>query len=104
METVWSLVIVILVAAAAGFIAWAADRHHDVYGIMLPVGAAVAVGCVVWIILVLAGAGYLTGMTWMPWILPMALGVAAAAAVPTLVGRVRIKHDLAALTEILKRG
>lgn len=102
METVWSLVIVVLVAAAAGFVAWAADRHHDAYGIMFPVAAAVTAACVVWIVVVWAGAGYLSGLTWMPWVLPMAVGIAAAATVPVVVGRHRTKHDVAALTQILK--
>lgn len=103
-ETVWSLVIVVIVAAAAGLIAWALDHHHDVYGIMFPVGAAVAVACLLWIILVFAGTGYIAGLTWMPWVLPMAVAIAAAIAVPALVGRHRAKQDVAALTEVLKRG
>lgn len=103
METVWSLVIVILVAAAAGFIAWAADRRHDAYGIMLPVAAAVAATCLVWIILVFAGTGYIAGLTWMPWVLPLAVGIVAAAAVPVVIGRRRSKRDVVALTEILRR-
>ncbi|BCT76857.1 hypothetical protein SCMU_26990 [Sinomonas cyclohexanicum] len=102
METVWSLVIVILVVAAAGFIAWALDHHHDAYGIMLPVGAAVALACLVWVVAVFAGTGYIAGLTWMPWVLPMAAGIAAAVAVPTVVGRRRGKHDVAALTEVLR--
>lgn len=103
-ETVWSLVIVVLVAAAAGFIAWALDHHHDVYGIMFPVGAAVAVACLLWIILVFAGTGYISGLTWMPWVLPMAVGIVTAVMVPIAVGRRRSKHDVAALTEVLRRG
>jgi FtsH-binding integral membrane protein len=104
MDTVWSLVIVILVVAAAGFIAWATDHHHDAYGIMLPVGAAVASACLTWIILVFAGTGYIAGLTWMPWVLPMAIGIAAAVCVPLLLGRRRTKRDVVALTEILRRS
>ncbi|MDQ0258461.1 hypothetical protein [Sinomonas atrocyanea] len=104
METVWSLVIVILVVAAAGFIAWAVDRHHEAYGIMLPVGAAVAAACLVWIILILAGTGYIAGLTWMPWVLPMAVGIAAAVCVPLILGRRRTRRDIVTLTEILRRG
>lgn len=104
METVWSLVIVVLVVTAAGFIAWALDHRHDAYGIMFPVAAAVASACVVWIVLVFVGAGYIAGLTWMPWVLPMGVGIAAAISVPLVVGRRRTKHDVVALTEILRRG
>ncbi|WP_369044922.1 hypothetical protein [Sinomonas sp. P10A9] len=104
METVWSLVIVVLVVAAAGFIVWSLDHHHDVYGIVLPVGAAVALACLVWAVLIFAGTGYMAGLTWMPWALPMAVGIVAAVAVPIVVGRPRTKHDVALLTELLKRG
>jgi hypothetical protein len=103
-ETVWSLVIVVLVVAAAGFVMWATDHHHDRYGIMLPVGAGVAVACLVWIVTVLVGAGYIAGMTWMPWVLPMALGAATAVVLPLVLGRRRGKHDVAALTDILRRS
>lgn len=102
METVWSLVIVVIVAAAAGLVVWAVDKRHSAYGIMLPIASAVASACVLWIILVWAGTGYLTGLTWMPWVLPMAAAVAAAAAVPALVGRRRVKHDSEALTQLLR--
>ncbi|GAB4099888.1 hypothetical protein [Sinomonas halotolerans] len=103
METVWSLVIVLIVAASAGFIVWASDRRHHAYGIMLPVGAAVAAASLAWTIAVAAGAGYTAGLTWMPWVLPMAAAVAAALASALVVGRRRVQADTEALTEILKR-
>ena len=103
METVWSLVIDVIVAAAAGFAVWASDRRHGKYGIMLPVAVAVAAACILWIVLVGVGTGYIAGLTWMPWILPMAAGIAAPVAVAAVVVRRRTKADTERLTEILKR-
>ena len=103
METVWSLVIDVIVAASAGFAVWASDRRHGKYGIMLPVSVAVASAAVVWIVLVGLGTGYLPGLMWMPWVLPMAVSVAAAIAVAAVVVRRRTKGDTERLTEILKR-
>ena len=45
-----SLVIVVLVTVAAGFIVWANDRRHAKYGMFLPAGVATAVGMLAWII------------------------------------------------------
>ncbi|WP_077490010.1 hypothetical protein [Sinomonas mesophila] len=103
METVWSLVIDVIVAAAAGFAVWASDRRHGKYGIMLPVAVAVTAACVVWIVLVGLGTGYTTGLTWMPWVLPMLVSIAAPVAVAAVLVRRRTKADTDRLTEILKR-
>ena len=85
-----SLTIVVLVAAAAGFIVWANDKRHTRYGTGLPAGVAVAVGAVSWIIFIAAGFGYQPGLTWIPWVLPMALGTVAA------IGTVPLPPGLAA--------
>ncbi|MGO4186897.1 hypothetical protein [Pseudarthrobacter sp. TAF60_1] len=97
-----SLTIVVLVTAAAGFIVWANDRRHTRYGMILPAGVAVAVGALSWIIFMAAGFGYMPGLTWIPWILPMALGAAAALGAVIYLGRSREHHDLQRLTRALK--
>lgn len=97
-----SLTIVVLVTAAAGFIVWANDKRHTKYGVGVPAGVAVAVGALSWISLMAAGFGYRPGLTWMPWVLPMVLGAAAAVAAVIFLGRVRAKRDLERLTAILR--
>jgi hypothetical protein len=97
-----SLTIVVLVTAAAGFIVWANDKRHTKYGVGVPAGVAVGVGALSWIILMAAGFGYRPGLTWMPWILPMVLGSAAAVAAVIYLGRTRAKKDLERLTAALK--
>lgn len=98
-----SLVIVALVTIAAGFIVWANDRRHAKYGMFLPAGVATAVGMLAWIICMAAGLGYQPGLTWIPWILPMVAGAAAAVAVTGYLGRVRAKRDTQRLTAALKK-
>ena len=98
-----SLVIVALVTVAAGFIVWANDRRHAKYGMFLPAGVATAVGMLAWIICMAAGLGYQPGLTWIPWILPMVAGAAAAVAVTGYLGRVRAKRDTQRLTAALKK-
>ena len=98
-----SLVIVALVTVAAGFIVWANDRRHAKYGMFLPAGVATAVGMLAWIICMAAGLGYQPGLTWIPWILPMVAGAAAAVAVAGYLGRVRAKRDTQRLTAALKK-
>jgi hypothetical protein len=97
-----SLVIVVLVAVASGFIVWANDRRHAKYGMFLPAGVATAVGMVVWIICMSAGLGYQPGLTWIPWIAPMVAGAAAAVAFAAFLGRSRTRQDTQRLTEALK--
>lgn len=97
-----SLTIVVLVTAAAGFIAWANDKRHTKYGVLVPAGVAVGVGALSWIILKAAGFGYLPGMTWLPWVLPMVLGSVAAVAAVLYLGRTRARRDLDRLTQILR--
>ncbi|WP_138414048.1 hypothetical protein [Sinomonas gamaensis] len=102
METVWSLVIDVIVTGGAGFALWAADRRHGKYGIMLPVALGVVIACLAWIVAVASGTGYLTGLIWVPWIVPMVLGVAVSVAVTKLVERRREKRDVADLTRVLR--
>ena len=98
-----SLTIVVLATAAAGFIVWANDKRHTKYGAGLPAGVAVGVGALAWIILLAAGFGYLPGMTWLPWVLPIVLGSAAAVAAVVFLGRTRARQDSQRLTAILRR-
>ncbi|MGM9472144.1 hypothetical protein ACS5PJ_09085 [Pseudarthrobacter sp. YS3] len=97
-----SLTIVVLVSAAAGFVVWANDKRHTRYGMGLPAGIAVAVGAFSWIIFMAAGFGYLPGLTWIPWILPMVLGTAAAIGAVIYLGRTRTRQDTMRLTQALK--
>jgi hypothetical protein len=97
-----SLIVVVLVTVAAGFIVWANDRRHAKYGISVPAGAATAVGMLSWIIFSAAGFGYQPGLTWIPWVLPMVLGAAAAVGAAAYLGRTRARHDTAQLTAALK--
>ncbi|UZX03962.1 hypothetical protein F8G81_16165 [Arthrobacter sp. CDRTa11] len=97
-----SLTIVVLATTAAGFIVWANDKRHAKYGMGLPAGVAVTVGALSWIIFMTAGFGYQPGLTWIPWVMPVALGTAAAVAVAVYLGRTRARHDTMRLTAALK--
>jgi hypothetical protein len=97
-----SLTIVVLAAAAAGFIVWANDKRHAKYGAGVPAGLAVAVAALAWIILMAAGFGYRPGVTWIPWVLPIVLGSAAAVAAAVYLGRTRARQDMERLTAILR--
>jgi hypothetical protein len=98
-----SLTIVVLATVAAGFIVWANDKRHAKYGAALPAGVAVGVAALAWIILMAAGFGYLPGLTWLPWVLPVVLGIAAAIIAVVFLGRTRARHDTERLTAILRR-
>jgi hypothetical protein len=98
-----SLTIVVLATVAAGFIIWANDKRHAKYGAALPAGVAAGVAALAWIILMAAGCGYLPGLTWLPWVLPFVLGVAAAIGAVVYLGRTRARHDMERLTLILRR-
>ena len=97
-----SLTIVVLVTTAAGFIVWANDKRHAKYGMSLPAGVAVAVAALSWIIFMAAGFGYQPGLTWIPWVLPMVLGTAAAVGAVAYLGRTRARYDTMRLTAALK--
>ncbi|MCU1547460.1 MAG: hypothetical protein JWO29_411 [Arthrobacter sp.] len=98
-----SLIVVALVTVAGGFVVWANDKRHTKYGISVPAGVAVAVGMLSWIAFMAAGFGYQPGLTWIPWVLPMVLGTAAAVAAAWHLGRNRTRHDTARLTAVLKQ-
>ena len=98
-----SLTIVVLATVAAGFVVWANDKRHAKYGAGLPSGVAAGVAALVWIILMAAGFGYLPGLTWLPWVLPTVVGIAAAIAAVFFLGRSRARHDTEQLTAVLRR-
>ena len=97
-----SLTIVVLVAVAAGFIVWANDKRQTRYGTGVPAGVAVVVSAGSWVIFIAAGFGYQPGLTWIPWVLPMALGTVAAIGTVIYLGRTRQSHDTQRLTQALK--
>jgi hypothetical protein len=97
-----SLIVVSLVTVAAGFVVWANDRRHSKYGISMPAGVATAVGMLSWTMFMAAGFGYQPGLTWIPWVLPMILGTAAAVGAASYLGRTRALHDIRQLTAALK--
>lgn len=97
-----SLIVVAIVTVAAGFVVWANDKRHAKYGISVPAGVAACVGMLSWIIFMAAGFGYQPGLTWIPWILPILIGTAAAVAAVLYLGRRRTRQDTARLTAILR--
>lgn len=97
-----SLIVVALATVAAGFVVWANDKRHAKYGIAMPAGVSLAVGMLSWIIFIAAGLGYQPGLTWIPWVLPIVLGAAAAVAAVVFLGRNRTSRDTARLTAILR--
>lgn len=97
-----SLIVVAMVAVAAGFVVWANDKRHAKYGIAVPAGVALTVGMLSWIIFQAAGLGYQPGLTWIPWILPLLLAAAAAVAAVVLLGRSRTAQDTERLNAILR--
>ena len=96
-----SLIVVSLVTVAAGFVVWANDKRHAKYGIAVPAGVSLTAGMLSWVIFVAAGLGYQPGLTWIPWVLPMVLGAAAAVAAVLYLGKTRTARDTARLTAIL---
>ena len=98
-----SLIIVVLATVATGFIVWANDKRHAKYGAGLPAGVAVGVAALSWIILMAAGFGYLPGLTWLPWVLPIVLGAAASVGAVLVLSRTRARNDTHRLTAILRR-
>lgn len=97
-----SLTIVVLGTMAVGLIIWANDQRHASYGLGLPTGVATAVGAMSWIVMITAGLGYRPGLTWIPWILPVLLGAAAAVGAVLVLGRKRSQQDTRRLTAALK--
>jgi hypothetical protein len=99
---VLSLIVVAMVAVAAGFVVWANDKRHAKYGIAVPAGVALGVGMLSWVIFMAAGFGYQPGLTWIPWVLPPVLGAAAAVGAVLYLGRSRTRLDTARMTAILR--
>ncbi|WAH96440.1 hypothetical protein [Arthrobacter sp. MMS18-M83] len=97
-----SLVIVALATIASGFIVWGNDKHRGTYGIAVPACVSVAVAMLSWMVFIQLGFGYQPGVTWIPWVLPIILGTAAAAVVAFFLGRHRFRHDTAQLTAALR--
>ncbi|XAS63198.1 hypothetical protein ACOM2C_07245 [Pseudarthrobacter sp. So.54] len=97
-----SLIVVALATVAAGFVVWANDKRHAKYGMSVPAGVALAVGMLGWIIFMAAGFGYQPGLTWIPWVLPIVVGTAAAVATVLYLGKTRTSRDTARLTAILR--
>lgn len=97
-----SLIVVAMVAVAAGFVVWANDKRHAKYGIAVPAGVALGVGMLSWIIFMAAGFGYQPGLTWIPWVMPLLLGGAAAVGAVLYLGRSRTRQDTARMTAILR--
>ncbi|MGO4120223.1 hypothetical protein [Arthrobacter sp. YAF16] len=97
-----SLIVVAMVAVAAGFLVWANDKRHAKYGITVPAGIALGVAMLSWIIFMAAGFGYQPGLTWIPWVLPVLLGSAAAVGAVLYLGKSRTRLDTARMTAILR--
>jgi len=97
-----SLIVVAMVAVAAGFVVWATDKRHAKYGVSVPAGVALGVAMLCWVIFMAVGFGYQPGLTWIPWILPLLLGSAAAAGAVLYLGRSRTRKDTARMTAILR--
>lgn len=97
-----SLIVVAMVAVAAGFVVWANDKRHAKYGMAVPAGVALGVGMLSWIVFQAAGFGYQPGLTWIPWVLPLLLGSASAAGAVLYLGRSRTRQDTARMSAILR--
>ncbi|MHA7305844.1 hypothetical protein ACX80E_11460 [Arthrobacter sp. TMN-49] len=97
-----AVVIIALTTGALGAIAWAVDRHRNTFGAALPAGAAIASSLLVWIITMALGLGNDGATAWIPWILSIVVGGAAAWATAGLVGRSRHAARRAKTTAILQ--
>ncbi|ALO66219.1 hypothetical protein AS189_06565 [Arthrobacter alpinus] len=97
-----ALVIIALIAGAFGAIAWAVDKHRATFGAVLPAGAAVAASLLVWILTMAVGLDADSATAWIPWILPIVVGGAAAWATAGLVGRSRHARQVERSNAILQ--
>jgi len=97
-----SLIIPVLIVAAVGALAWAVNRQRPTLGAALPAGVGVLATALSWIVFIAIGLGYLPGWTWVPWIGPLVLGIAASFAASWILSSRRSTADAEALTEILK--
>ncbi|MHA7268849.1 hypothetical protein [Arthrobacter sp. HLT1-20] len=97
-----ALIIIALTTGALGAIAWAVDQYRATFGAALPAGAAIASSLLVWIITMALGLGNDSATAWIPWILSIVVGGAAAWATAGLVGRARHAAQVARTTAILQ--
>ena len=91
------LLFVVLIAAGFGFIMAYALRGRGTYGVALPAAVAAAVAAVVWVGLLWLGLTF--DGAWI-WVISLALGGAAAIAVPLVLPRRREAADRALLTRL----
>lgn len=97
-----ALVIIALTTGALGALAWAVDKHRATFGVLLPAGAAVATSLLTWIITMAVGLGNDSAMAWIPWILSIVVGGAAAWATAGFVGRTRHTQQVERTNQILQ--
>ncbi len=97
-----ALVIIALIAGALGAMAWAVDKHRQTFGAVLPAGAAVSASLLVWIITMAVGLDNDAATAWIPWILSIVVGGAAAWATAGFVGRTRHHQHVARTNAILQ--
>lgn len=97
-----ALIVIALCSGALGAIAWAVDKHRTTFGAVLPAGMAVAASLLVWIITMAVGLGNDSATAWIPWILSIVVGGAAAWATAGFVGRTRHAHQVQQATAILQ--
>ncbi len=96
-----ALVIIALASAALGALAWAVNKNRHALGAVLPAGAAVTASLLVWIITMALGLDERSATAWIPWVVSIVAGGAAAWATALVVGRSRAAHHLKRTTEIL---
>ncbi len=97
-----ALIIISLSSCALGAIAWAVNKNRSTFGAALPAGMAVAASLVVWIITMAAGLGADGATAWIPWILSIVVGGAAAWVTSGYVGRTRHAHHVQQTNAILQ--
>lgn len=97
-----AVVIIALCCAALGAIAWALSKYRAMFGAMLPVGSAVTVALILWMITTAVGLSHDPATAWIPWILSIAAGGATAWLIAELIGRTRHNEGVARETQILQ--
>ncbi|MCW1249031.1 hypothetical protein ODZ83_02280 [Acaricomes phytoseiuli] len=97
------IVVIALISIGIGMVVWAADREHIRYGATLPAGIAVVTAMLTWVVAQAMGLDYRPGWTWVPWIAPLVLALAASMTFSLLLSRKRSEADAAQLTTVLKQ-
>ena len=97
-----ALVIISLSSCALGGIAWAVSKNRNTFGSVLPAGMAVAASLLVWILTMAVGLGNDSATLWMPWVLSIVVGGAAAWTTSAFVGRTRHAHHVQETNAILQ--